>query len=77
MFIVGDRVIYTATYHIASKKYKNKKGTVMYVESIPRSIPEEQVFRILFDFDLDDDRGTRSMYLANLIPANETPDWEI
>ena len=73
MFKLGDRVIYTATYYIASKKYKNKIGTIRGVGTIPRNSPQEQTFSIEFDFD----GGLRTMYLANLIPANETPDWEL
>jgi hypothetical protein len=73
MFKLGDRVIYTATYHIASKKCKNKKGTIRRVGTIPRARPQEQTFQVEFDFD----GWVRTMYLANLKPANETPDWEL
>jgi hypothetical protein len=73
MLQVGDRVIYTGAYEMLSKKYKNKIGTIRGVGTIPRNSPQEQTFQVEFDFD----GGFRTMYLANLIPANETPDWEL
>jgi hypothetical protein len=72
MFSVGDRAIYAATYYVHTKKRKNQIGTIVRVGPI-RLNTKEQVFDIKFDSD----GAVRSMYLGNLIPANETPDWEI
>ncbi len=74
MFKVGDRIVYTGAYNIRSKRYINKKGTVINVGAEYPGRPEEQVFTIMFDCSPAD---RSQMYLANLKLANETPDWEI
>ncbi len=73
-FEVGDRILYFAGYHIHSRSYIGKKGTVLCVGAIPHR-KERQPLTI--QFDCDPPRDTREMYRANLEPANETPDWEI
>ena len=77
-FKVGDRVVYTGKYKIASGRYIDKEGSVVKVGRPYPTRPQEQIYDVLFDLDITlEGNHIRRMYLANLELVNRVPDWEV